>query len=456
MACKETSGRSRAAGRGRKNPRVLAHSQAGKQPKAAPGVAWAKKNTGEKARVANQKTRAVGSSSGGGGGSQREAGAEAYRLGVGPAVWTRVQKYWAKTHDGNQEATLEGYELGMLRRRDLKSLKKGGQLTGDIASEIARRITDSAPQVAFLDDAFLEKVAPLVGGGTRCRSQHWARDIVKGAESQIGTTRTKIVALQYVPRHWCCATADLARRELVYYDPYFPDPDLRALDALDDYVDQVAHGQGGHVEIGAATFKQKLCNTPRHPDNASCGVCVLIEIQRIADGHIDSPRDPRSDAAELLRYRAKWACEIMSNPAPTWNRATRIPAGRQAARATMETDGSDVEMGETRPTAAGKRARAPLSDPRGITKQKRMPVQGGRKRVRSPFQGGQNDAGRRKRQPGCEAPQDTSTGASAPDGAAGIHPQDLSMGGMSHRGTARRAVTQDPPARRLRRRARPC
>ena len=106
----------------------------------------------------------------------------------------------------------------------------------------------------------------------------------------------------------------------------------------------------------------------------------------------------------------------------------RIQAGRQAARATMETYDSDVEMGETRPNAAGKRVHAPLSDPRGITKQKRMPAQGGRKRDRSPSHGDKKDAGGRKRQPGYEAPKDTSTGTSAPDGTAGIHPQDLSVG----------------------------
>ena len=70
-------------------------------------------------------------------------------------------------------------------------------------------------------------------------------------------------------------------------------------------MDQVASEQGVHAEIDAAKFKQKLCSTPMQPGTASCGVCVLIEIQRIADGHIDSPRDPRSDAAELLRYKTK-------------------------------------------------------------------------------------------------------------------------------------------------------
>ena len=85
-------------------------------------------------------------------------------------MWARVQKYWAEAHVGNEEATLVGCELGMLTRRDLKSPKEGGQLTGDIASEIARHITDGVPHVAFLDSAFLEKVTPLIGGGTRYRS----------------------------------------------------------------------------------------------------------------------------------------------------------------------------------------------------------------------------------------------------------------------------------------------
>ena len=147
---------------------------------------------------------------------------------------------------------------------------------------------------------------------------------------------------------------DLASRKLVYYDPCFTNPDLRALSALGEYVYQVALEQGTNVEIGATTFEQKLYSTPRQPDTVSCCICVLIEIQRIAGGNTDSPRGPCSDVAEPVRYRAIWACEIMSNPAPTWNRATRIPAGRRAARATAETDDSDVEMGETHPPATGR------------------------------------------------------------------------------------------------------
>ena len=66
--------------------------------------------------------------------------AEASRLGAGPAKWVRVQEYWSETDDANEEETLDGYEYGTPTRRDLKTLKEGGELTGDIASEIARRL----------------------------------------------------------------------------------------------------------------------------------------------------------------------------------------------------------------------------------------------------------------------------------------------------------------------------
>ena len=104
-------------------------------------------------------------------------------------------------------------------------------------------------------------------------------DFGKCTDSQIGTARTTIIALHYVPGHWCCATADLANRQLVYYDPFYTGPDrARVLNAQSAYVDQVTSKQGTNVEIGAAKFEQTVYNTHRQPDNISCGVCVLIEI----------------------------------------------------------------------------------------------------------------------------------------------------------------------------------
>ncbi len=146
---------------------------------------------------------------------------------------------------------------------------------------------------------------------------------------------------------------------------------MRALDALGAYVDQVALEQGGLVDPGAAHYKQTLISTPKQPDSASCGVCVLIEIQRIADGNIDPRRDPCSDVAELLRL-----------PAPTSSRDTDTAAGGRAARTVAGI--GDVETGEAQPPGARKRARAPLDGQRGTTKQKRRPSPGDRKRDDNP------------------------------------------------------------------------
>ena len=266
-----------------------------------------------------------------------------------------MRRYWLETVDENEEDTLDGYEYGTLTRRDLKTLEEGGELTGDIASEIARRLTEGVPHVALLDSAFLEKVAPSEGRGSRCRSRYWEQTIGVGTDSRVGTAKTTIIALHYTPKHWCCATADLTSKRLVYYDSFYSRPSMRALDALGDYVDQVAADQGVHPTIGAASFTHKLHTTPKQPDGVSCGVCTLIEIQRIAGGVIDSPRDEVSDVGELARYRAKWACEVLSNPAPTRNRTTRPPRRRRAARDPAGTDDSDMEMGETRPPAACRR-----------------------------------------------------------------------------------------------------
>ena len=67
------------------------------------------------------------------------------------------------------------------------------------------------------------------------------------------------------------------------------------------------------MAICADTFKSKVHSSSRQPGGISCGVCVLIEIQRIADGKMDSRRDRKFDATELLRCRAKWACELIND-----------------------------------------------------------------------------------------------------------------------------------------------
>ena len=98
-----------------------------------------------------------------------------------PAAWARVVDYWAQTNVTNETDPLEGYGQRTLRWRDFKTFKVGGELTGEIVSEVGRRIARYAPQIAFLDSTFLSKVAPLVHGDglqvpTAVLDQHdWCR-----------------------------------------------------------------------------------------------------------------------------------------------------------------------------------------------------------------------------------------------------------------------------------------
>ena len=62
--------------------------------------------------------------------------------------------------------------------------------------------------------------------------------IGEGADSQIGTARKVVIAPHYARGHWCCATADLNNRRLVYYDPFYDGPHRAGtLNALGAYVD---------------------------------------------------------------------------------------------------------------------------------------------------------------------------------------------------------------------------
>ena len=141
-----------------------------------------------------------------------------------PVVWARVYKYWVEPNESNKMDPLQGYCQGTLRGRDLRTLKECWELTGDIINEVDRRIAASAPHAAFLYSTFLIQAAPIIGEGSECRRQVWTSMIGKGTDSQIGTARKTVIAPHFAPGHWCCATADLDSRRLVYYDPFCDGP----------------------------------------------------------------------------------------------------------------------------------------------------------------------------------------------------------------------------------------
>ena len=106
------------------------------------------------------------------------------------------------------------------------------------ASPPARRKLRSSTQ---LNSTLLAKVAPIIGEGSEYRRQFWTSMIGRGADAQIGTARKTIILPHFVPGHWCCATAYLVSRQLVYYDQFYDGPHRTgALNAMGAYADQVS------------------------------------------------------------------------------------------------------------------------------------------------------------------------------------------------------------------------
>ena len=89
-----------------------------------------------------------------------------------------------------------------------------------------------------------------------------------------------------------------------------------ALGALGAYVDQVSAEQGAEGATGVAAFARSVQKSPMQSDGISCGVCVLVEIQRVAGEDMISQRAQKFAEAKLLRCKAKWACELLLNSAP--------------------------------------------------------------------------------------------------------------------------------------------
>ena len=106
---------------------------------------------------------------------------------------------------------------------------------------------------------------------------------------------------------------NLHSKKLAYYDPSFGGPYRSgAIGALGSYIGQV-YSEQAEVPIGAASFERAVITTPRQPGGVSCRVCVLVDIQRIADREMGSRHTHKFTKAELLRCHAKWACALLLN-----------------------------------------------------------------------------------------------------------------------------------------------
>ena len=198
---------------------------------------------------------------------------------------------------------------------------------------------------------------------------------------------------------------------------------------------------------------------------------------------MDAPRVAKFSEAELLRFRAKWACELLTNPpargqghaartrdspdvskdegtqSPAAGRKTRVYQADRKVPEGGSDKGGAIEGKLRKPKKRTHRAtRARGEEDTGGDKRQRVdPITNGRKRNRTMSQGYQ-EAGRGDRRPVAEA--ETATGITVPTcamyGTAGIPPQELSVGETTPpEGREDELPMTRSPVRRLRQRTGP-
>ena len=161
------------------------------------------------------------------------------------------------------------------------------------------------------------------------------------------------------------------------------------------------------VPIGATSFERTVATTPTQPAGIRCGLCVLVETQRISDREMGSRRTHKFAKAELSRCRAKWACALMLNPPLTPQRGPIAEAKELAAdEASYPDDGGKCER---HPEGAGVPAaqKRPSSEPSG---------------------GGRKSAEAKRRRHEDQVLGEIAAHSHARAGGAGIPVQELSVG----------------------------
>jgi len=140
--------------------------------------------------------------------------AEVTFLNVHPIEWSQVQAIWASTNERNTTDRLAGYDQSNnvhITRSDFARLQTNEMLTDDVMREVAIRITEASPTLAFIPSMILEKNYPLRVNGIRqeITSRTWQR-LVGRPIIDIKT----IAAAHYVPGHWCLLVIDMDQHQL--------------------------------------------------------------------------------------------------------------------------------------------------------------------------------------------------------------------------------------------------
>ena len=137
---------------------------------------------------------------------------------------------------------------------------------------------------------------------------------------KLGAEVTLLVAVHYVPGHWCFISADFRRRRFVYYDPLYGG--VHATSAHRSFSVHLKEelARQGCADFDVDSFELVIVTRPKQPDGVSCGVCVLMAMEVLVSQGAEAFDKFAADhgstwtALEIRRARARWACELSVAP----------------------------------------------------------------------------------------------------------------------------------------------
>ena len=137
---------------------------------------------------------------------------------------------------------------------------------------------------------------------------------------KLGAEVTLLVAVHYVPGHWCFISADFRRRRFVYYDPLYGGAHATgARHSFSAHLKEELARQGCE-DFDVDSFELVTVTRPKQPDGVSCGVCVLMAMEVLVSQGAEAFDKFAADhgstwtALEIRRARARWACELSVAP----------------------------------------------------------------------------------------------------------------------------------------------
>ena len=137
---------------------------------------------------------------------------------------------------------------------------------------------------------------------------------------KLGAEVTLLVAVHYVPGHWCFISADFRRRRFVYYDPLYGGAHATgARHSFSAHLKEELARQGCE-DFDVDSFELVIVTRPKQPDGVSCGVCVLMAMEVLVSQGAEAfdefvaDHDGKWTHLEIRCARARWACELSVAP----------------------------------------------------------------------------------------------------------------------------------------------